>query len=317
MDVIDPRTIRVRRTLEGACLALAGALLAVGFAIGRSYDSTAEEVAGIADDRTQFLVSNLVIVAAALLFVPGAIGIAQLVRGRGSGLLTTGAAMIGIGGMSLALGLWSYTAAGRLLTTEPVPRDVAVRVVDLAYDDLPIGLVWLVGMGIMVGPVVCGIAFLRVRVVPRWLAFLLIAGPVVAVLGGNPGGLVTFAATLPLAVALAALGVFVARLPEPAVPVGVPAQGGRVGGHRAAAARGGRARGGRARGGRAHGGRAEHVGLSRSPGAASSVRSCRCPRRCPPCARTGPARCAWPRTRTTSSTAPRPPSPAGPRRASR
>jgi hypothetical protein len=226
MDVIDPRTIRVRRTLEGACLALAGVLLAVGFAIGQSYDSTAEEVAGIADDRAQFLASNLFIVAAALLFVPGAIGIAQLVRGRGSGLLTTGAAMLGIGGMSLALGLWSYTVAGRLLTSEPVPRDVAVRVVDLAYDDPAIGLVWLVGMGIMLGPIVCGIAFLRVRVVPRWLAALLIVAPVVAFLGGDPGGLITFAATLPLAAALAALGVRVARLREPGATAGLPAQAG-------------------------------------------------------------------------------------------
>lgn len=226
MDVIDPRTARVRRTLEGACLALGGVLLAVGFAIGQSAESTAEEVAGIADDRAQFLVSNLVVVAAALLLVPGAIGIAQLVRGRGSGLLTTGAAMTGIGGMSLALGLYSYTVAGRLLTSEPVPRDVAVRVVDLAYDDLAIGLVWLVGMGVMLGPLVCGVALLRVRVVPRWLAALLVAAPVVAFLGGEPGGLATFALMLPLAVALVALGVQVARLPEPGAPAAVPAHPG-------------------------------------------------------------------------------------------
>ncbi len=81
----------------------------------------------VADDRAQFVASNTLLVAAGLLLVPGSVGVARLLRARGSGLLTTAAAMMGIGGASLALGLWSYAVTGRLLTSEAVPRDVAVQ----------------------------------------------------------------------------------------------------------------------------------------------------------------------------------------------
>ncbi len=227
MDAVDDRTTRVRRTTQAGCLALSGVLIALSFAFSLSVETSAEEVAMIADEQGRFLLSNGLLAAGALLLVPGSIAIAQLLRARGSGLLTFGAVTTGLGGTAMALGIWGYTVAGRVITDDPIPREAAVQVLDAAYDDWVIGILWLLGMGTLVGPMIVGAALLRVPVVPRWLGALLVVAPVVAFLGSD--GPVGAVLAVPFAVALAVLARYAQRVPTsesagirvpPAGPVG-------------------------------------------------------------------------------------------------
>ncbi len=127
MDAVHDRTTRVRRLVQAVCLASSGVLIALSFAFSRSVDTSAEEVAMISDEQSRFLLSNGLLVAGALLLVPASIGIAQLLRARGSGLLTFGAVTTGLGGTAMAMGVWGYTVAGRVITDDPIPREAAWR----------------------------------------------------------------------------------------------------------------------------------------------------------------------------------------------
>ncbi len=55
-------------------------LIALSFAFSLSVETSAEEVAMIADEQGRFLLSNGLLAAGALLLVPGSIAIAQLLR---------------------------------------------------------------------------------------------------------------------------------------------------------------------------------------------------------------------------------------------
>lgn len=225
MDVPDRRTTVVRRALLAACLALAPVAIALSglFSTG-SADDGAEEYDLLLADRTEALTGIGLFGLGAALLVPGSIGIAQLVRGRGSGLLTTGAAMIGVGGLAMVAGATSYGMTAYLLTESGVATDAGRQVFDFAYDDTITGLPWAVGMGALLGFVVVGIALLRVRAIERWKAALLVVAPFV-VFGVESDGWLSVLANLPLVVALAAVADRVRRVDDPDGPApAMPAQ---------------------------------------------------------------------------------------------
>lgn len=225
MDVPDRRTAVVRRALLAACLVLAPVVIMISalFSTG-STDSGAEEYDLLLADRGQALTSIWTFGLGAALLVPGSIGIAQLVRGRGSGLLTTGAAMVGIGGLAMTAGSAAYGMSAYLLTESGVSPDAGRQVFEFAFDDTVASLPWIVGMSALVGFVVVGIGLLRVRAIETWKALLLIAAPFV-VFAVDADGWLSAATNLPLLVALAAVADRVRRVdPEPAGSADMPAQ---------------------------------------------------------------------------------------------
>jgi hypothetical protein len=227
MDVPDRRTTVVRRALLAACLVLAIALITLSEVLAPEHvETAADEYRVIAADRGQTMITAALFALGAAFLVPGAIGIAQLVRGRGSGLLTTGAAMVGIGGMAMAMAMWGFYAASFLLTSPPVSPETGVAVFELAFDSWQLGVAWLLGMASLVGFVVVGAGLLRARAIERWKGALLIVAPFV-VFFAEVDGVLALLVNLPLLVAVALVADRVRRVeeePQTAPSVTAPAQ---------------------------------------------------------------------------------------------
>lgn len=226
MDVPDPRTTVVRRALLAACLVLAPVVIMIGglFATGSHEDTGTEAYDQLLADRDQVLTSIWLFGLGTALLIPGAIGIAQLVRGRGSGLLTTGAAMVGIGGLAMTAGSVAFGMSGYLLTESGVSPDTGRQVFEFAFDDTVASLPWFLGMSGLIGFMVVGIALLRVRAIETWKALLLIVAPVV-VFAAEGDGWLSLVTNLPLVIALAAVADRVRRVDaEPAVSADLPGQ---------------------------------------------------------------------------------------------
>ncbi len=219
MDVPDRRTTVVRRTLLAGCLALAPLLITISsLFMPASSDSGAEEYNALLADRGSSLAGMVLFALGMSLLVPGSVGIAQLVRGRGSGLLTTGAAMVGIGGMAMAMGAWSYVTASFLLTAPGVSPETGRQVFDVAYDSAVIGIPWMIGMSALVGFLVVAAGLLRVRAIEAWKGALLVVAPFLVFLSPGDGPLAVLA-NLPLLAALALVANRVRRVEDaPAAP---------------------------------------------------------------------------------------------------
>lgn len=225
MDVPDRRTTVVRRALLAACLVLAPVAIALsGLFSSPSADTGAEQYDELLAERGQALISICLFALGAALLVPGSIGIAQLVRGRGSGLLTTGAAMVGVGGLAMFGGAVSFATTAYVLTESGVSRDAGREVFAFAHDDAVTSVPWIIGTGALIGFVVVGLALLRVRAIETWKALLLVVAPFV-VFAADADGWLSLAANLPLVVALAAVADRVRRVePAPAASHDMPAQ---------------------------------------------------------------------------------------------
>lgn len=215
MDVPDRRTTVVRRTLLAACLVLAPLLIAIAtLFMPPSSQSGAEEYANLVADRSSGLTGMVLFAIGAALFVPGSVGIAQLVRGRGSGLLTTGAAMVGIGGMAMAMGAWSFFTASFLLTEPGVAAEAGRQVFEIGYDSPVTGIAWMVGTSALLGFLVVAAGLLRAGAIEKWKAAVLAVGPFAIFFSGD--GVVGALAALPLVVGLGLVADRVRRVEEPA-----------------------------------------------------------------------------------------------------
>jgi hypothetical protein len=211
----DPRTDRARLLLCAAALALAPILLALGTLISPDTgDKAAKEVATIAAHRGQFLAGTLLFALGAAALIPGTLALAQLARARGAAFMTTGAAMIALGGGCLAVALGSFGIVGYVGTEAGVPRDGLIAFVDHADNSALFGALWVIGVGSLIGMIVCAIGLLRARTVPRWEAILLIVAPPLAFFGNS--GVLGAVLGLPLIVALVALAYEIVRSPMPA-----------------------------------------------------------------------------------------------------
>lgn len=206
----DPRTARARTMLCAIALGLSPILLVLAALIEvDTSDNAAKAVAQIAADRNRFLVGNLLFALGVAALVPGALALATLVRARGAAWMTTGACMMALGGGSMAIGIWTYTAVGYLGTENGIDRGAMVSLLHKGNNSPVTGLAWLIGTGALIGMILAAVGLIRARAVPLWQPILLIIGPVL--LFTSNGGGVAALLTLPLAIALIALAFEVVR----------------------------------------------------------------------------------------------------------
>jgi hypothetical protein len=207
----DPRTSRARLVLCALALGLAPILLVIASLVSLSTsDDAARQVGQIAADRGRFLAGNLLFALGGAALIPGAIALAHLARARGAAWMTTGASMIAVGGGSLAVALWSYTAVGYLGTASGVPRDGVISMLDRGQNSALFAVPWILGVGALLGMIVAAVGLIRAGSVPLWEPILLIVAPIVTFFSTD--GVLGAILAVPLAVVLIALAYEVLRM---------------------------------------------------------------------------------------------------------
>jgi hypothetical protein len=199
-----------------AALAAAPLLTLAGSLIQAAPDGhdTAAELASIAAHPVRYQVAGFVGFASMLLFIPGLLAFAQLVRPRRPRWATTGLLM----SMTGLVALTSLMGSGPLsqALAQSSARSAAVHATD-AYESLPLTTAWIVLMlvGWLLGPVVLGFGLWRAGG-PWAVPALLVAGLVAQFLDDD-------ARVLALGFALTAAGMATAaahgwRAPHRQVP---------------------------------------------------------------------------------------------------
>ena len=188
-----------------AALALAPLLMlaaAVVQAAPAAHD-TAAELASIAAHPTRYQVAGFLGFASMLLFVPGLLALARLVRPQRPRWASTGLTM----SMAGLLALTSLMGSGPVsLALAQAPERAAMVGVTDAYEGLPLTTTWvtLMLLGWLLGPVVLGFGLWRAGG-PWAVPALLVAGLVAQFLDDDPR-------VLALGITLTAAGLILAAL---------------------------------------------------------------------------------------------------------
>ena len=167
--------------LLAASLVLAPLLAFVGALIGYqgAGDDLGEEVRWIEEHTGRWLASNALWIYGSLLFIPGAIGLLRLVRGR-SVAAAVGASLLVVGsffhGAVISYGQVEAPLAESDIATAEVERFVS----DEMFDHAAFLLVLAPFVAFYLGLLVLGVTLWRLRAVPAWvlaiIAVALVAG---------------------------------------------------------------------------------------------------------------------------------------------
>lgn len=150
------------------------------------------------------VVGGMLTAVGAFLLVPGLGAILRLVRGRGAGLATTAAVLAGVGIVALGAGDVMITLVmGWLVTGDPAR---AVAIFHDSDTSSLVGLPFAFAPLFVLGMLLLGVALIRARAVPLWLAAMTIVGAALVPFS-SAGGVFAAVVLLPLGLALVGLGV--------------------------------------------------------------------------------------------------------------
>lgn len=150
----------------------------------------------------QFLAATLLTVAAALLLVPSAYGVARLLVDRSPRLAVIGATIAAVGAAGLAVGVSVIGFTMGMLTGHDA--SLARTVFDIASKDQFVSIPLYLAPLFSIGMLVLAIGLIRARKVALWQPILVIVG-LVAAFGAPAGGLPGAIGHMPLAVGLVML----------------------------------------------------------------------------------------------------------------
>lgn len=166
--------------VAGACLVAGPVGLAASIAIAPPLSGTTKELlTRLAAHRSALLAADLIVIVAVLLLVPASLGLAQVLRARGSRLAPIGAAVFAVGWL-FVLGQVALDRFEVQLATSGIPLEDAVRLADkLDNGDVGMGVVSaLFILGHTVGAILVGVALARSRFVPLWASAAIVAGAI-------------------------------------------------------------------------------------------------------------------------------------------
>jgi hypothetical protein len=170
-----------RKTVAGACMILASLLFLVGVIVHPEMDTdNAAQLAIVQDNMDAWYISNLLLFASLVLFVPAVLGLMHMLREREAafGHLGGGLTLLGIvsaaGAVGMAMVVWQMAAPGADQAQMTALLD---RVTDTAGTAIP--FLWL-NLCVGIGIVLVALGLYRARAVQSWMAVFLLIGGVCA-----------------------------------------------------------------------------------------------------------------------------------------
>ncbi len=170
-----------RKTVAGACMILASLLFLVAVIVHPEMDTdNAAQLAIVRDNMDAWYISNLLLFASLVLFVPAVLGLMHMLREREAafGHLGGGLTLLGIvsaaGAVGIAMVVWQMAAPGADQAQMTALLD---RVTDTAGTAIP--FLWL-NLCVGVGIALVALGLYRARAVQSWTAAFLAIGGVCA-----------------------------------------------------------------------------------------------------------------------------------------
>lgn len=182
LDMSDSRNFS--RTLAALGLFLGPLLFLAATVVDPAWaEDPGDYLAEVAAAPGQYLVSGALWTLGALLFIPGALGVMKLMRGKG---VTLG--QVGAGLMVVALILFSSNLAFYgmdVLMAESADREAAAAIAERVEDGSVVGLYYMVTFlgGLVLGSILLAIALFRRKIVLIWSPVLIVASIVLGFVG--------------------------------------------------------------------------------------------------------------------------------------
>jgi len=176
---------------------------------GSSTTDQLKDLSKIADHKGAYVASNIMFLLGAGLFLIATYGIVHVYRGRKVGVGQIAGGLIAIAMavffMFYGFGITEYEMVNHAQFLTPGTQLVFAQLLHFSQSSGPGAVVFIAFiLGIVLGPILLGIAMIRRRNVPLWAGILTIAtGPIGFFVNGKVGGaifqVVLFAALAPLA----------------------------------------------------------------------------------------------------------------------
>lgn len=215
--------LTARRLLLAAVVGGASVLQVAGFATHPEVgESAAENLAAVAADPDQWVLTHLLAASAAALSMLSVVVLAALVRRRGVVLTTVGATLAVLGGGLLALAFAAEVHLLPLAADPSLDRSAMTALAELE-EGSPLMAVLPPGFALNgLGTLLLSLGLLRSGVVAKWKPALVIVGLLASTAAG-PGESVGALLLAPAVLGFLALAVDVARGPRPDQQVAEPA----------------------------------------------------------------------------------------------
>jgi hypothetical protein len=173
-----------RRTLAGLCLIAAPLVGLIGAFVGTQYPgSLREELAAISENPGGWMISNLLILISFFLLIPAVLGIVHLLSDHSVTLGHIGGAL-GLLGLYFHAAVIGYSLVEVPLTASEIERTRIIAFTEQTYyDHTAFTMILLPFIGFYLGSIILAIALWRARVVPLWVAVVIVAALVSEFIG--------------------------------------------------------------------------------------------------------------------------------------
>ena len=182
LKINDSRNFR--RTAVGLCLIAAPLVGFIGAFVGPQYSgSLGEELAAISENPGGWMISNLMTLISFFLLIPAVLGIVHLLSNRSVTLGHIGGALA-ILGIYFHAAVIGYSLVELPLTASDLERTALIAFTEQTYyDHTAFTMILLPFLGFYLGCAILAIALWRARVVPLWVAVVIVAALVSEFIG--------------------------------------------------------------------------------------------------------------------------------------
>jgi len=206
--------LRTRKALLAGAMILGPACIFLGHVLNVNASETpAQYVRDISAHHAAFIAGSVIVSAGAFLMIPAMAGMMRLAPGRGGALVTTGAVLASISAAALGAGTLMLGVVMGMLV--PAHASLAAQVDQIGNHSGIGSLPFILAPGLMIGTLLAAIGLFRAGLTRQWPAILL-GISVIPVFAAPSGGALGAVLHLPLAIAIAALGLEVWHSGNPA-----------------------------------------------------------------------------------------------------